>query len=360
MWILIRIAAALCGFAARYLYNFGSWSERSFGGSTFLEYVSKSKKSVTRHCLGVRFSGPAFVMTREASWDRAFKFLGLSAEFQTGDERFDREIYIASDHPFFCNALRDSPAIRDRIRWLFTQVKDAQRIVCDGKVLYIQANCELARERVRKGIADLQEKLDSALAQLPGRFTDSFAWRALLVESVVWSMVGYAIGAVLSVTAHHDLYLDQWHLITYGGVLGAIALVAILALIVALLQRSSRSHRILVECVLLLLFALPLLGYQGVADYNRLADDAPPHIIETTVVRKWTEIHKTKRSHYTTYHIEVVQPLEAEGIVLPKQIDLTFETYATLSDGQKFAIEVGTGKLGIPWYRKINGVAVDG
>lgn len=360
MWILIRISLALCGFAARYLYNLGSWSQQTIGGRDFLEYVATSKKSVVKHCLGVEFSGPAFVMTREAAWDRTFKFLGLSAEFQTGDEQFDRNIYIASDHPFFCDALRDSAAIRDQIQWLFANVTDAQRIVCNGKVLYLQGDSQLAREQAGKGIAALEQQLSSSLAHLPGRFTDSFAWRALVVESVVWSMAGYAIGAVLSVSVHHDLYLDQWHLITYGGVLGVLALVAILALIVAFLQRSSRSHRILVECALVLLLALPLLGYQGVADFNRLADDAPPQIIETTVVRMWTEIHKTKRSSYTTYHIEVAQPLEAEGIVLPKQIDLTFDAYATLQEGEKFVVEVGTGKLGIPWYRKINGVAVDG
>lgn len=360
MWILIRIVAACCGFGVRYLYNFGGWKHRSFGGRELLEYVSTSKKKVVRHCLGVPFSGPAFVMTREASWDRTFKFLGLSAEFQTGDEQFDREIYIASDHPFFCNALRDSPEIRGQIRWFFQHVNEAERIVCNGKVLYIQASEEFARERIALKLERLGENLSSALAHLPGRFTDTFAWRALLVEAVVWSMAGYAIGALISLSAHHDLYLDQWRLITYGGLLGVIALIAILALIVAFLQRSSRSHRILVECALVLLLSLPLLGYQGVADYNRLADNAPPRLIETTVVRKWTEVHKRKRSSYHTYHIEVALPPEADGIQLPREIKLTAGVYGTLHEGQKFAVEVGTGKLGIPWYRKINGVAVDG
>ena len=75
----------------------------------------------------------------ESSTDRLFKSLGLANEVQTGDSRFDSNIYVTCDHTGLREVLRSHEGVRKAVLKILEGKADP-KLRCDGRFLSIEGN----------------------------------------------------------------------------------------------------------------------------------------------------------------------------------------------------------------------------
>lgn len=354
MWILLRIIAMAIGFVIRHL----TWSRRRedndrIHGIAYSEVTSKHKGRVTRFELSVPLdTGLVFVFTPEGGMDRLYKKIGLTDEFQTGDAAFDRSVYVGSDHPVLLNILRDDPVIREIVAQALAA--GFQRVWSDGRRLFAVSWQTLPSGHWVQKLTRLRRAVETAAARAPGRLSDPFAARVLLVEALLWSLAGYAAVAFFQMFGDVGSHFDGSRLVLLGCLASVPAFGALVWAVFAFLERSSRSHRVLVESQILLLLSLPVLGVQTVADINRRLDAAPPVVVEARVEEKWTTVtRRTKGGTRTHYHARFTSRGE---ITLPSPMKVPAEIYSSLAPGRSIEVEVGVGRLGLPYFRVVNGL----
>jgi hypothetical protein len=233
---------------------------------------------------------------------------------------------------------------------------------------------ELLR-RVHAASAGLEDIVHS-------RLRDRFLWKALVVEGVVWSIAGYAIGAVVELAVRkEDYHLDASAVAWTGLAAAGVALAVLLAVIALALRGSSRGHRIIVESAIVLLLGLPTTAIQVVGDTNRALDDAPGIRFARVVAECEVQVHTGRRGRKSySYHLHlrppgaalsdderrvldelelppgvVVPPPEAPrgGPELPGDIEITRELCDVAHAGATVELELGPGLCGLPWNRRI-------
>jgi hypothetical protein len=359
MWILLRIVAAVCGALYRYATAFRRDRMRERIG----EIQYSDKRRTTRrgttfyHRIGVELAmNVCFALTRESRWDRFFKLVGLSEEFQTGDRDFDQRIYIACDHLGFYYALRRNAELRKLVQDMIAG--GFNRIWSNGHMLYASVRGATDPQTWVPRLDRVRSELARATTKATSRFGDSFTWRVLVVEAIVWGMAGYAAGAAFDYVFHrYPYHVDGGRLFAYGALAAGVITLGLLALIVLFLRRSSRSHRILVESVVLLLLSTPVLGVQLVSDINRGGDDSEPIVVRSLVADHWREEHRGKRGiRWYSHHVQL-EHVDGE-VPVQGQLDISSDVYWTLAKGATIPIEIGHGRLGLRWYKRINGVPV--
>ncbi|HUR57497.1 MAG TPA: hypothetical protein VM029_07295, partial [Opitutaceae bacterium] len=122
MWVLARFGFAGLVFLFRVFWRRQGVERSALYRDTRRVILTKKSKvgDGLKVWWGLALKTPlVFAMTRESAWDRVFKFLGVSTELQTGDEEFDRKIYVAGDHPALHRLLSEDPALRQRVLALF-------------------------------------------------------------------------------------------------------------------------------------------------------------------------------------------------------------------------------------------------
>lgn len=350
MLVLLLVIGALCGVLLRYAAAF--WPDVTHKRLGNIEYSDKQKGNKgfkTYHRIGVRLEANiCFAITRETHWDWYFKRIGFSQEFQTGEHTFDERIYIASNHPLFCDALRDNFYLRRLVDGLLAAGFD--RIWSNGRMLYA-ATKTLEAPSWLFHLDQIRIELAAAAARTPSRVSDPFVWRALVVESIVWGMAGYAAPAALA--AFGDLldHLESGLLLVYGAACAVAVALALHAFIIWFLKRSSRSHRILVESALLLILSTPVIGLQLVANINAIGAVSSPIVVRGLVTSHWSEVGRS-----VTYYM-TIERIDGE-VSLPHTIHISRAVFRTLNDGIEIPIELERGRLGLHWYKSINGVPV--
>ncbi len=354
MWILLRLIAMAIGFVARHL----SWSRKrednqSHHGIAYSEITSRHKGRVVKFEISVPLeTGLVFVFTPEGGGDRFFKRLGLTEEFQTGDDSFDEKTYVGSDHPVLLNVLRGDRSFREIVGQMLAA--GFFRVWSDGHRLFAESRDEKPASAWVGRLAQLKSLIEAASRSSRGRLADPFAARVLLVEALVWSIAGYAAVAYFQVFGDVGSHFSGLRLILPGLFVAVVTFAALLGVIVLILERSSRSHRVLVESQILLLLSLPVLGIETVADINRRLDVTPPVMVEVRVEEKWTTTSRRRRGGTRThYHARLTSLGE---ITVPSPLKVPAGIYSSLVPGRSIGVEVGAGRLGFPYFRSVNGI----
>ena len=148
-----------------------------------------------------------------------------------------------------------------------------------------------------------------------GRTADRFLWKALVVEGVIWSIAGYAIGGGLeTIFSRADVHVSASQLWTTAMYVALAAFAALLLVIVVWLRGSSRGHRVIIESALVLLVAIPLTSVQVVADTNRALDQSTTTIVEHQFTRCETRQHRRRRGGVTySYHLHLTPDSDTPG-----------------------------------------------
>ncbi len=370
MWIAFRLILAIIGFAIRQLSRGAKKADDGmFEGIPYFEKVRQTKKGIKSFTIGMERKSPTWLRCHaESKADRFFKWLGIANEVQTGDEKFDDRVYVTCDHPYIQALLSEDAELRESIRWVFDE--GYKRVVFNGTTVSIERDADYRPHQrdfqLLKRIHTASKRLEN---EMPSRFGDPFLWKAFLVEGIIWSIAGYAIGAVVQmIVTDQDVHLSRMAVVRMGIYVAAAVFIVLIGLIALGMRGSSRGHRVIVESAVLLLFALPASAIQLVGDTNRALDDKPPIITKRTINQCEERVHvrRNRRHHETSrwysYHLWLDPPSgEVEDPDAPPQpqvqVPQTIEVTSSLcnppgSDGTVL-LTIGQGRWGLPWYRQI-------
>ena len=372
MWIAFRLILAIVGFVVRQVARGKKTAtDGYFEGIAYFQKVRETKKKgVTGFTIGMERRSPTWLRCHaESSVDRFFKKLGVANEVRTGDEQFDDLVYVTCDHPYIQALLTETQELRDAIAEALNS--GYKRVVFNGSTVAIERDADhrpMQRDfEVLKAIHTASARLED---ELPSRFADPFLWKALIVEGVIWSIVGYAVGAAIEMAfTDADVHVARTALVKLGLMVAGAVFVVLLAIIVLWMRGSSRGHRVIVEGAILLLLALPVSGIQLVGDTNRGLDDAPPIVVNRTYNQcEVREHHRRSRRSWRrrtttyTYHLwldPVAAPSEADPADgplpprLPQTIEITRELCDAITPDKTVEITLGPGRWGLVWYRRI-------
>lgn len=352
MWILVRVLFAIGVFVHRMIFDRRE-RVKSEGlrcqktGQTYFPIsraVDKTIK-VVGIMLPLEFPCP-FRLTKESYLDRMFKGAGLAREFQINDPRFDDLIYLACDDENLRRVLSETPEARAIFIELFE--KGAERIIVDGRHLCIYGFSD--HESIAPFGVELVRELSRKARSLKKAGVDPFALKVLLVECLIWSMAGYAIGSAAELLIYpNTVALSPWPLF-WRGLFGGLALALGLSISVVLfLRRSSRSHRVLIESFLVLALSMPIVGIQGAFDANRTLDQSAAEIVKARVVSKRIHVSRGRRGGTTTSYFLGVNPQARGDFRFEKELEVGRSFYNAVEVEEKIKIRVRQGAFDVPW-----------
>jgi len=353
MWILFRLGLAVVAFAARLSVRFKHRKgvPTAVGDQTVLLAQRETLNKTTNYFMGVELEVPIwFRLHRETDRDRWFKRVGLATEIETGDEDFDRFVYVVCDHPMFAALLERSKDARSLISELLWA--GVTRIEYSGGVLW----CTMKRQPSAHELS-LVARLGKALAPLrddsSSRFSDPFLRKTLVVEGVVWSIAAYAASSLIVTLALPEIYLTDASYLLPGLSIAAGLFALLLAGVVVFMRGSSRGHRLIIESAVVLALGLPVAGIQIFDDLNRGLDSSELKILTNrSECQRRVSTNTGRRGPRTTITHWLHVSGSAEGITLPSPV-----RFPGLCEhaprGALVTFTIGRGALGGPWYRTI-------
>lgn len=352
MWILFKLIIAICGFFVRAVSRkFRPAYKNEFNGQPYYDHYQQSRFGSGHQQIGLPASEHIrdiyFKLTPEKPIDRFFKWIGFSQEFQTGFSDFDSRVYIASDHPFFWRALQNSPSLRQDILFIFDNNARAIRSTGTSIDFSIRSPRIERDSPVFHALLRIHKEIEAGLKNLPSKYSDTFGWKVLLVESVIFMLIFHAIGVF------GELILDSGSTILHPQqlILPTAALSAILFAVLFICTRiflgaSSRAHRIFLEIGLVLMLTLPLSVANALKDINVQFDR--PENMHSYLVTDYSTTKEVRRGRRggTYYYLRTRIP-ELSGKSL--KINISSSTYYGLQSQQPFFIKIGRGYLSYPW-----------
>jgi len=354
MWVIIKILVVLISFVYR-LFAKSSFDESdaiNVEGVKLNEQTSKNKNgAITSTSFVAKLeSNFIFKLTKESFFDRWMKSLGIAAEIQSGDLRFDDHIYIASDNQEFMQQLCMNQEARKLIIEQFNS--GCNFIKSDGHTIEVDYSGDST------GDIELKKKFSSfckhvfKIKLMPRAFIDTFSIKVLVLEAIVWSIATYAIlGFIEFYINRDDVHLSEMGVFIQGLWVGLGLAIALIIFIIMLLRGSSRGHRVIVESMLVLGFSLPLGGYNLVSDLNRKMDESATTFVEAKIVNKYERKHRRRRSSYYTYHIQIDTPFTTDPYHVSRDLNVVKAVYDQAKPGHIITIGIGPGWLHHPWYK---------
>ena len=339
MWDVIRWTAAIMAFVARWVrWLFASIPVNQLDGIDYFEEPARA---------GVRARVPVVFEIGTKGGYSIFRTLAPGLERATGDASFDNAAYVQCNDPALIAALGSSERVRSTILQLFA---GGTRIVSgDGRVLWIEGKRDQTIDDLHL-LFELRTLLEAVELDGPSHLPH-FGPRIAAVESVIWALAAYALGAFAeSLITDGDLHVNP-AAILLPGFLVALALSAFLfVLLYALLRRSPKGRSILsrqVGGVLVIVFLWA--GVQLVSDLNRHLDSSNAVIIKRTIIRR--ESHPGRYgSHYWLY----LSPGQSRSpVAVGSSLEVSEATFRGSFRSPDIELHLKSGWLGLPWYQSI-------
>ena len=337
--------------------------KREIESTTYYVSQISSKKSVWSTTLRFPFqSQTIFKLSPEKKIDGLFKKFGLSKEFQTGDSEFDRKIYIACDSLSFNKSLNENIEMKEII--LDLSAYDLKSISCDGEWVSIQVKGDMGEDQRFISLShQLVQKLGLVKERWVRENRDAYFGKMILIEVLLWSIATYAVMGVFELWAtDRPVYVDPLPMVKSGVICGVIGGIIFTLMVFYQMRGSSRSHRIIIESLIVILCSFPIGGIAILSDLNLYFDRSPSEFVETKIVEKFSLRHvsytrgssriRRKRVTYTN-HLRIQQQPVAYGGKLPSTIEIDYRLYQLVSVNQDIFIEIGQGRFHFPWYRSI-------
>jgi hypothetical protein len=271
--------------------------------------------------------------------------MGFGEEFETGDGKFDRKIFIISDDDRIGTMLAGDAKVRELVGELLPA--KVYSIWITGEVLRFRIPGDGGTEEILEAFKAIYDPLVAMQQRIGTEPRDPFYRRAILAESIAWGVTGYAM--VTFFGAFGDLRRPLSSAIVAPGVmLGVLVSLVLLVCLKLFLGKSSRTPQILFECAILLFLAMPLVGIQVLIDLNAAFDSS-------TGLQVVRQVHGTDKK--TQKRCKIIRvPDAADGSLpfdLPASIFVGCGMYSQLKSGGYLLMEIGEGYLGYPWFRDL-------
>lgn len=132
---------------------------------------------------------------------------------------------------------------------------------------------------------------------------------------------------------------------------------ALLSLLVLrlLLGRSSRSHFVLFESLLILMMGVAFLGIEVVSKVNTTFDQSPQIELRPLITGRFEKRHHRKHgSYHTSYHVRLAPIVPVAGdppALVPAVLEVPSHIYHDAESGRTLVITTRAGRLGLPWIQ---------
>lgn len=238
--------------------------------------------------------GCFFTIRREQWYDRAFKTIGLSREFQLGMADFDESFYIISDSNEFHTFLQHDTATISTIRKIFGNDDDVTplKIQCAGKRLWIEYKCKNSDSPTIKrdglsSLSALESALEEKISMIDARH-DNSAKRAAILTSVggglfIAALTAFFADALMSV----PYFTDSSRLLAFAIKDGIIAGLLIALCAALSLRKTSQAHLVLGSLLLTLPVSLSALTYTVTYQLDTDLDNSSVRMYTVKVLEKY-------------------------------------------------------------------------
>lgn len=352
-WLVFRwrLASRWIGIAARL-------------GDQAYEYApAQNKGRLTGLRIGIDCAtGMHFCLKRENLIDRFFKAIGLSEEQQLDRLHFDERVYVMSDDKRLGMMLRLRPELQSPLAGLFDQQHFADfrinKLWCRDRRLWLEASparsmsardfdpAPLAAE-VLPVLRRLADTLASSASPLAGSQDHFFLKACLLTAASAALAINGAIQLFRIGVSRFPVMVDHDALWALSVTVGLILLGLLIGACILWLGRTSRSHIVLIELLLVGGFGAMTSSYAELRNLNVGFDGEPIEQIFTRVEHA-RSFACGKNNRSTCYRLTLAPTRELAAMEL--QVNGT--TYRSLPQGAQVAVPLRAGALGFRWIEE--------
>jgi hypothetical protein len=300
-----------------------------------------------------RGAHPPVRIYAEGGFERLGKRLGLNREVQTGDEEFDRRVYL--DTPLPPEAVRDIAGRAGLRRGVLTVLEQGfDQVELDHEGILVTRDVEHPQELVRTRLDQTLSAVAEVAASLRGI---NPAWSRQ--RRSAWPLWVTGIGAAAAVAGVVALYVASgawppagFGPLTTGVAAGAVAWLLAMAVLVRLLWGRSDALLHLTLSAVVLLVALPTLGAAALYAANGSFDRSPPVVRQTVLRSKWVSrsrgvrVAGPLRARQRRYYVMVLDGSQLRTLRVPQAL------YDSVKPGASLMVSVRPGALGWEWDEK--------
>jgi hypothetical protein len=367
MWFAFGFVTLIAGTAYLLYWRWSvAWTGTSLvaRGIRYQRELVMAKGRVAAVRAGVSVpKGYRFELKRESAGDRFFKWLGLSVEYQFGQDGFDKLVYVASNDDHLFNRLANSPALRAAAVDLFQTATPKHRlrgVFCSHGQLWVDlrnGNRLFGEDTDAGELSSIAERFLPHLEQMAKSLRevvpttgapetrDRFLFRAIALLSVSSGLAANGVVQLLRTSLQSDAFtIDTRELWTYATVLGALVVGSLLVAKVLLLGRSARAHLVLMELVLVGSFGAVMTSWVELRDINMELDTGAAVVREAPIVERY--ISRSSKGG-TRYYVKIADWSSHDGDTRSIQVSSSF--YGRTSVGRALLIDEYPGRLGIRW-----------
>lgn len=322
-------------------------------------FVIKRKKNSTRtHIIFKDSTKIFFRISTEKKLHRFLKNIGFNSELQTGNFDFDINHYIESDHPSFRRALKNNHELQNIIMELRKLGFDSITSLGDGSVslestLY---SAEAASPELLKLTKNFKNHLEN-IKILRGE-SDPFIFKILVFEVFYYSIGFYGVSTYIAHSLDDGLYqIDPWNLTIKGIYLGAMVLLAWIAIAFTALKNSSRAPVFFGEVFFGMLICLVLGGSQMMVDLNEFLDLSEPVYTKALLVEKYSRTTRTRRSSRTSFYLRL--QFDQNEFDIDSTLRVNVLNYHNLHEGAGVEFEIRKGYFDSPYIVSMKSVPIE-
>jgi hypothetical protein len=310
---------------------------------------SRGERGAYRETGRRRVAGKLSVLLRrETSLDRFGKRIGLNREHQTGDQAFDRDIYIESDASTEDLAtLLEDGATRAAVQQILGAGFQSVALFAGASSLEAAlspiTSASLAQmESVAGKLAQIADNLPGFDRDPVGR--DASVRTAIAILAGIVSAFAFVIFAALAIGQHplvHDGPIGKCFAIGLAGWL------LVCAATFFVVRGKSDALRAFLSVFFTQVFAVPALVVGLGAGLNGWLDDGAPTVHEARVLAQWITTSKNNK----TYHVRVASFHPDD----PRDVELTVSSgiFMRVPVGRDVLVTTRPGWLGWEWITSV-------
>ena len=325
--------------------------------------IENTKNGIAGFKIGIEAYGDYdFVLKRESRFDHWCKKLGLVVEHQVGTDEFDKEIYIISDDPQFCQALSSNVKMLDDVLKLFRSgAADFCRLKemrYNSEKLWLSYKVEpgFNEKSIKKLAATVAPRLLLVAAALikagqevEKQRRDPFVIKAAIILAISTGLVINGGLQLLRLRGNGPpITLDISAMLWHSVLLGLVIVVFLMTATFYMLGRSSRTHLVLIEVIFVGTFGAIATCFVELRDMNIDFDRSTPAIHSVTSIDKYVS---SGRRRSNTYYLYVEDWTKQQETI---KLNVNYSVYNSISIGDRVRIIERSGFLGYPWIEQID------
>ena len=301
-----------------------------------------------------------FRLKAETWYDRLFKFFYVSKEYQTNNPDFDDTVYIASDDSNIHSIISRNPNVSTAILGIFNhpvtpgiKVKEIKNYA--GKIWieyrvpseFTDVGILSFAESPVSNLKSIVKTFKDQISQTSNRFKDPFVLKAIVILAI---SSGLAINGLIQFRRLGRLpstFTVDSNLIWEDAFwIGIAVVVALVAITLAILRRSSRTHLVILELLIVGTVGAILTTYTNLHDINIDFDDSRPKVFETQIHEKQIKRRRRGRTSYSI--ITGDWNMEKEK----RKIGVSSSFYNQVNVGDWLLVRQRSGYLNYRWVEK--------